>query len=122
MAYDPATTKSDIVDTGSTFMAELAIHFSDESIKVRCSLCGDRTAPHRGPQLFRANTTDVVCRHCGKKHAPALAALLDLAQTAQRVGRIGQYTLVPPITALLDLARAAEAYTITAPPACRQAA
>lgn len=42
-----------------------------------CALCGERTDPQVGPELFLADTWKVVCRHCGKKHAPYLTELVE---------------------------------------------
>jgi hypothetical protein len=102
-------------------MAELVIQLHPDSMQESCGLCGKCTFLAAGPQLFTADSQDVVCRDCGKKHAPSLVSLLDLAGTAQRVGRIGRHSVFPPLTALLDLARAAEEYLHTSPPRCRQA-
>ena len=102
-------------------MAHLVIQLDAERIRDCCGLCGKRIAQTDGPQLFLADSPEIVCRECGKKHAPSLASLLDLARTAKRVGRIGRHTLFPPLTALLDLARAAEEYLSTSAPRPRQA-
>lgn len=103
-------------------MIPMLIQCSEDTVCETCALCGESVEADEGPQLFVADSLEIVCRDCGRQHAPPLAALLDLAQQAQRTGRIRRHAVFPPLTSLLDLARAAEDFAHTVPRACRQAA
>ncbi|TAK32624.1 MAG: hypothetical protein EPO21_14840 [Chloroflexota bacterium] len=59
---------------------------TDFSIKLNncasndpCAVCGERTDPQVGPELFLADTWRPICRRCGYKHAPELTGILDAA-------------------------------------------
>ena|SRR5712692_5081126 len=103
-------------------MARLVIQLDVEGTQDACALCGAQVLLAGQPQLYLAETRNVVCLDCGRRRAPSLAALLDLARVAERVGRIGRHTVAPPLNALLDLAHAAEKYTFTKSRPHRQAA
>ncbi|GEM_PF-2105588 len=62
---------------------ELAIKLNDEATEYECAVCGDERTSAVGPELFLADTWDLVCDECGRKHAPPLAALIDLAGAAE---------------------------------------
>ena len=47
------------------------------------ALCGRRTEPSCGPELFLEGTWSLVCHKCGAKFAPGLVRLLDLARNAE---------------------------------------
>lgn len=61
---------------------ELAIKLNYESSEYECAVCGDERVSAVGPELFLADTWDLVCDECGRKHAPLLAALIDLGGAA----------------------------------------
>lgn len=62
---------------------ELAIKLNDQASNYECAVCGDERASAEGPELFLADTWDLVCDECGRKHAPLLTALIDLAAAAE---------------------------------------
>jgi hypothetical protein len=62
---------------------ELAIKLNGEATEYECAVCGDARTSAEGPELFLADTWDLVCDECGRRHAPLLAALLDLAGAAE---------------------------------------
>ncbi len=43
-------------------MTQLVIQLDREAMHDPCALCGQRPLPASGPQLFLADTLDVVCR------------------------------------------------------------
>ena len=61
---------------------ELAIKLNQESSAYECALCGDARTSAEGPELFLADTWDLVCDECGRKYAPLLMALVDLGAAA----------------------------------------
>lgn len=62
---------------------QLAIKLNDEAYQYECALCGDERTCIVGPELFLADSWDVVCDECGRKYAPQLMALLDLGGAAE---------------------------------------
>lgn len=62
---------------------ELAIKLNQESASYECALCGDARTSAQGPELFLADTWDLVCDECGRKYAPPLMALIDLGAAAE---------------------------------------
>ena len=58
-------------------MADLAIKLNNAATNDPCAICGARTEPVVGPELFMADSWALVCRACGKRHAPELAYLLN---------------------------------------------
>ena len=56
----------------------LVVGLNNTATNDPCAICGNRTDPEVGPELFLQGTEALVCYDCGRKHAPALAALLDL--------------------------------------------
>ncbi|MEW6229373.1 MAG: hypothetical protein AB1700_15000 [Bacillota bacterium] len=61
----------------------LAIKDNNCATNDPCALCGARTDPSCGPELFLADSWSLVCHECGEKHAPGLVRLLDLARNAE---------------------------------------
>lgn len=54
----------------------LAIKLNRVAISDPCAVCGERTDPQEGPELFLAEDDLVVCHECGRKYAPELVAAL----------------------------------------------
>lgn len=67
-------------------MPDLVIRMNPVASNDPCAVCGDRTDPLVGPELFLANTYHLVCRRCGQQLAPELVAVLDTAQAARADG------------------------------------
>ena len=61
---------------------KLAIKDNNCATNDPCALCGARTDPDVGPELFMADSWALVCHECGAKYAPALMAGLMPAQEA----------------------------------------
>lgn len=61
----------------------LAIKDNNCASNDPCALCGKRTEPSCGPELFLEGTWSLVCHECGEKHAPGLVKLLALARDAE---------------------------------------
>lgn len=68
---------------GESDQVELAIKLNEESSAYECALCGDARTSAQGPELFLADTWDLVCDECGRKYAPLLMALIDLGAAAE---------------------------------------
>ena len=73
---------------------QLAIKLNDESYEYECALCGDERTSANGPELFLAESWDLVCDECGRKYAPQLMALLDLGGAAE--GYVAIREALPP--------------------------
>jgi len=56
---------------------DLAIRWNNCAANGTCPVCGVRTDPQKGPELFVRGTGEVVCRACGRRLNPALMATLD---------------------------------------------
>jgi hypothetical protein len=61
----------------------LAIKLNNCASNDPCELCGFRTDPEVGPELFLEGTWALVCYECGNKHAPALVDLLFYTRHAK---------------------------------------
>jgi hypothetical protein len=48
-----------------------------------CAICSKAIDADVGPQLFLAESRELICCECGDAEAPELAALLRLAESAQ---------------------------------------
>ena len=72
---DEAALESDRID--------LAIKLNEDSATYECAVCGDTRASVEGPELFLADSWDLVCDECGRKYAPQLMALMDLGAAAE---------------------------------------
>jgi hypothetical protein len=54
----------------------LAIQLNNAATNDPCAICGARTDPECGPELFIAGTVALVCYECGRKHGPELVDML----------------------------------------------
>jgi len=54
----------------------LAIKLNNAASNDPCELCGRRTDPEVGPELFLDGSWGLVCYECGEKYAPELMGLL----------------------------------------------
>ena len=54
----------------------LAIKESSSVDEAPCVLCGQLAHPFAGPDLFLADSWDLVCWNCGVTYAPALVLML----------------------------------------------
>ena len=72
---DEAALESDRID--------LAIKLNEDASTYECAVCGDTRASVDGPELFIADSWDLVCDECGRKYAPQLMALMDLGAAAE---------------------------------------
>jgi hypothetical protein len=61
----------------------LAIKLNNCASNDPCELCGFRTDPEVGPELFLEGTWALVCYECGNKHAPELMDLLFYTRHAK---------------------------------------
>lgn len=62
---------------------QFAIKMNNAATNDPCAVCGCRTDPQVGPELFLENSWALVCHPCGIEHVPELVALLDLGSGAQ---------------------------------------
>ena len=62
---------------------QLAIKLNEESSEFECAVCGDERISAKGPEIFLADSWDLVCDECGRKYAPLLMALMDLGAAAE---------------------------------------
>ena len=60
-----------------TAVPHLAIKDNNCATNDPCALCGARTDPNVGPELFVADSWALVCWDCGRKHEPELVAMLQ---------------------------------------------
>ena len=88
----------DVEDPGDEYGAEepevveLAIKLNEESSEYECAVCGAKRTSAAGPELFLADTWDIVCDACGRDHAPLLAALIDLGGAAEGYAAVRDLT------------------------------
>jgi hypothetical protein len=54
----------------------LAVKMNSVAVNDPCELCGKRTDPDLGPELFLDGTWALVCYECGDKYAPELTRML----------------------------------------------
>lgn len=73
-------------------VVELAIKLNEESSEYECAVCGAKRISAEGPELFLADTWDIVCDACGRDHAPLLAALIDLGGAAEGYAAVRELT------------------------------
>jgi hypothetical protein len=57
--------------------AALVIKNNNTASNDPCALCGDRTDPAVGPELFVEGTWELVCNPCAFYHAPELWQCLN---------------------------------------------
>lgn len=55
----------------------LAIKFNNAATNDPCAICGIRTDPEVGPELFLDGTFELVCYDCGRTHSPELVAAIE---------------------------------------------
>ncbi len=60
-----------------------AIMLNRRPAEARCAVCSKAVEADIGPQLYLAETRQLVCCECGDNEAPELTALLRLAASAQ---------------------------------------
>ncbi len=58
----------------------LVIKSNNAGTNDPCAVCGRRTDPCVGPELFLEGTSELVCYDCGDRYAPALMHELRVAQ------------------------------------------
>jgi len=56
---------------------DLAIRPCNVAVNGTCPVCGERTDPACGPELFVRGTFDAVCHECGERLNPALMRNLN---------------------------------------------
>ena len=57
---------------------DLVIKYNNCVTNDPCGICGARTDPVDGPDVFVEGTWSPVCWPCVKKHNPALAAMMQV--------------------------------------------
>jgi hypothetical protein len=62
---------------GKTMGPQITVRLNNAATNDPCAVCGKRTDPQIGPELFLKDTWALVCRQCGKQHAPELVEFLD---------------------------------------------
>ena len=60
-----------------------AIMLNRKLADARCAICSKVIEADVGPQLFLAESRELICDECADTEAPELAALLRLAESAQ---------------------------------------
>jgi hypothetical protein len=78
----------------------LAIKLNNCASNDPCELCGFRTDPEVGPELFLEGTWALVCYDCGEKYAPALVEMLMKLRHAQYEEYVAElaYNAIPRAT------------------------
>jgi hypothetical protein len=51
---------------------KIAIKLNNCCDNPPCAICGERTDPEAGPELFLADSWAVVCPRCAEKHDPVI--------------------------------------------------
>src|SRR5829696_8338860 len=59
-------------------MVGLEIKLNNAAVNDPCALCGRRTDPECGPELFLGSTWELVCYECGAQYAPELMECLTV--------------------------------------------
>lgn len=55
----------------------LSIKWNNTATNDPCAICGARTDPALGPELFLSDSWSLVCWDCGRKYAPELVQSLE---------------------------------------------
>ena len=55
----------------------LVIRVNNSATNDPCAICGERTDPTIGPDLFLADTWSPVCEQCGMANEPQLVRALE---------------------------------------------
>ena len=58
-------------------MHNIVIKLNNAATNDPCAICGERTDPQVGPELFLEGTWSPVCHECGREHAPELTVCLE---------------------------------------------
>jgi hypothetical protein len=61
----------------------LAIKRNNCASNDPCAICGDRTEPDVGPELFLEGTWELICYECGGEYAPELVDMLFYTRNAK---------------------------------------
>lgn len=67
---------SDLEATDPSSRVSLVIKLNNAAVNDPCRLCGQRTDPECGPELFLEGSWALVCYSCGERHAPELTRFL----------------------------------------------
>ena len=78
----------------------LAIRMNNAAVNGVCPVCGDRTDPTCGPELFVRGTFQEVCHPCGERLNPALMQSLNKLATLANDLYLGKCDLPTVETAL----------------------
>ena len=54
---------------------DICVKWNNTATNDPCAICGQRTEPHCGFELFLEGTWKLVCTDCGMIHAPLLVQL-----------------------------------------------
>jgi hypothetical protein len=57
-------------------MSCFSIKYNNSATNDPCAVCGERTDPETGPELFLSDSWQLVCWGCGGKYAPELTECL----------------------------------------------
>ena len=87
---EPEWLKEAAVDRPVDQGYNLVIGLNNTATNDPCAICGNRTDPEVGPELFLFGTEALVCYDCGRKHAPALVDLLKLQSVIAGEDRPGR--------------------------------
>ncbi len=99
-------------------MTQLAIKENNVVTNDACAVCGDRTDPTGGVDLFASDGAALVCEwKCGKEHAPSLVALLELARAAEHYASALAHKDFEILNTQNEVLRAARNYWRTMPEA-----
>lgn len=63
----------------------LVIKYNNAATNDPCGICGARTDPACGPEIFVEGTWATVCWPCQKKHAPGLAATIGVIREMEHL-------------------------------------
>jgi hypothetical protein len=76
----------------------LEIKLNNAASNDPCEVCGARTDPETGPELFLAGSWGLVCYECGDEHAPELVRCLSAYRSARTSGDERTYVIPEPYT------------------------
>ncbi|MGH9900273.1 MAG: hypothetical protein ACRD68_00360 [Pyrinomonadaceae bacterium] len=85
--YQP--NEATMTDEGEPPALDLAIKLNNSAGDYECALCGDERVSSAGPELYIADSSEMVCHECGREHAPLLVALIDLGGAAEGYAAVG---------------------------------
>lgn len=64
-------------------IVNLAIKFYNCASDRPCAICGHLMEPLTGPELYLADTWEMVCWDCGRKYGPVLVDILTAYESLQ---------------------------------------